>query len=353
MKVAIFCDTHFGVRNDNAALARKQVKANKFFMEEIRKRGIKTILHAGDLFDKQKYVNFSTLSLARESFLEELDDFETHIIAGNHDQYYVKSNKVNALTEVVRGYTNISVHTNPTDVSIGGNDILLLPWICQDNHDASFDLIANSKSKMALAHLELVGFEQYRGLVAKKGLSPSIFNGFNWVGTGHYHQKSSQGNIHYLGAAYQFTWADFKNWRGITILDLEDQSMEMIENPYKNFYVYHYNDSEEKAEILQKHLKSDFGMFEDCYVRVIIEARNSNALYDTLMQKIHDARPIKVMPMENVGPLSALREQNVEITETPDIIRGYVKGLNLDKGSEKLTEFLIDIHDEAMNLEKV
>jgi hypothetical protein len=39
---------------------------------------------------------------------------------------------------------NIVIHDTPTTVKFDGLDILLLPWICDENRDRAFDEISNS-----------------------------------------------------------------------------------------------------------------------------------------------------------------------------------------------------------------
>ena len=71
MKIAILADTHFGARNDSQLFLDYFTNffENTFF-PECEKRGVKTIIHLGDLMDRRKFVNFNTLSQVREKFVE-------------------------------------------------------------------------------------------------------------------------------------------------------------------------------------------------------------------------------------------------------------------------------------------
>ena len=42
-------------------------------------------------------------------------------------------------------------------------------------------------------------------------MDPSIYKDFKQVFSGHYHHKSSRGNITYLGNPYQMFWNDYKD----------------------------------------------------------------------------------------------------------------------------------------------
>ena len=54
MKIALITDTHWGVRNDNIAFIdnSKQFLSDLFF-PTLEKEGIKTVVHLGDLVDRQ------------------------------------------------------------------------------------------------------------------------------------------------------------------------------------------------------------------------------------------------------------------------------------------------------------
>ena len=48
-------------------------------------------------------------------------------------------------------------------VDFDGFDILFIPWICDDNHDETIRTIENTKSTIAMGHLEIKGFEMHNG----------------------------------------------------------------------------------------------------------------------------------------------------------------------------------------------
>ena len=66
MKVGIITDTHFGGKNDNLQFAafQRQFYEGTFF-PILRREGVSTILHMGDVFDRRKYSNYQSLALAK------------------------------------------------------------------------------------------------------------------------------------------------------------------------------------------------------------------------------------------------------------------------------------------------
>ena len=150
-----------------------------------------------------KYVNFMSAKRLREDFFEPLAErgIDTHIIVGNHDMYYKDTHEVNALEEVVRGrYSNVSIYSVPTVINIDGMDIQLMPWITDSNRKEALEAINNPKAPILMGHLELNGFTMHRGLISDHGMDRNAFDKFDKVFSGHYHHRSTVGNISYIGA---------------------------------------------------------------------------------------------------------------------------------------------------------
>ena len=71
MKVALVTDTHFGARSDNLAFdSYFEQFYTDFFFPTLEEKGIKTICHLGDIFDRRKYINFNTLRSCKRYFFD-------------------------------------------------------------------------------------------------------------------------------------------------------------------------------------------------------------------------------------------------------------------------------------------
>ena len=55
-----------------------------------------------------------------------------------------------------------------------------------------------------MGHLEISGFEMMKGMKSEHGYDKSIFTKFDSVFSGHFHHKSDDGQIYYLGSPYEF-----------------------------------------------------------------------------------------------------------------------------------------------------
>ena len=173
-------------------------------------------LHLGDLVDRRKYININTARRLREDFLEPLSHkCRVIMVAGNHDTYYKNTNSVNAMQELVaQGYPFHIYDKAPEIVEFDSLPILLIPWICDENRKESIERITNSNASIAAGHLEIQGFEMYRGSIVSHGDDRSIFNRYDMVLSGHYHHRSSDGTIFYLGSHGEFTWSDYDDQIG-------------------------------------------------------------------------------------------------------------------------------------------
>ncbi len=224
MKIALITDQHFGGKQDSQSFLNYiEHFYTKQFFPYLLENNIKTVVDLGDTFDRRKYVNFHTLHQVKQFYFDNLNKCSITLcsIVGNHSTYYRNTNSINSSELLYGHYENISTYPSPTTITLDGTNIDLIPWINSENYDETIEFIKNSKSQIAFGHLEIDGFAMYKGYVADSGLSKKIFNRYEVVCSGHYHHKSSKGNIHYLGAPYEITWNDYDDPRGFHVFDTD------------------------------------------------------------------------------------------------------------------------------------
>jgi DNA repair exonuclease SbcCD nuclease subunit len=358
MKIAIICDTHFGVRNDHEAFRRKQKLFIDYFFDYLKTNKISRVLHGGDLYDRRKYINFVTQKFTREEFLERFDKegIQLDMIPGNHDVYYKDTNEVSGLTELVRDYKWVNVHTSPVELKFPRNTILMLPWISPQNEKEVFDAIKKTNAKFCLGHLDVIGFDRDKtGNPSDHGVDRESFSKFDWVGSGHYHHRSSKDNIHYLGSAFEFTWVDYNSPKGFTIFDTDDGKFEFVNNPFHIFKVYEYNDSDEAS--IQEELLKSFGDYNDCHVKVRVVSKKNEHIFDMIIDKITKAGAIKVAVIDNSFDLehNAIVDNGEydEIESTPTLISNYIDGLEMPAYATRLKAKMNDLYQQALQLETI
>lgn len=329
----------------------------EYFFSVLEERNINHIIHLGDLFDRRKYLNFLTSKVCRDTFLLPIEgmEIETHILAGNHDRYYKDTYLVNSLDEIVSGrYKNIRTYNMPATINIDGLDILFVPWIDQSNAQATYDLIKSTKAEIVMGHLEMKGFELLKGNIATHGEDVDVYSKFDLVFSGHYHHKSSKGNIHYLGAFGEYTWSDYNDPRGFSIFDTHTRKIEFIQNPFSMFKMIAYDDVKD-ADIIEKINNTDYTEYKDVYVKVLSVNRKNVYAFDLLMDKLYKVNPIDISVIEDISTFSE-NDEDTEIDEsqdTPTILSSYINGLTLSVNNDNMKKFMMDIYTEALSVEHV
>jgi DNA repair exonuclease SbcCD nuclease subunit len=357
VKIAMPTDTHAGIRNDNPAFQAYQKKCWKWFFDYIDANNIKHVIHLGDIYDRRKYVNFMSAKRLREDFFEPLEErgIETHIIQGNHDSYYKDTHEVNALDELVAGkYRYIHTHSVPRVINIDGLDIQIMPWITDSNREEALEAIKHPKASILMGHLELNGFTMHRGLISDHGLDRKLFENFDAVYSGHYHHRSTVGNITYIGAFGEYTWHDYGDPRGFSTLDSRNKKLEFIQNPHKMFRIAKYDDVA-NPEIIEKIQNTDFSKYKDTYVKLVVVNKSNPYAFDLLFDSIYKAGPLDIQIVEDPSVLldSEDAEEIDEAEDTVTILRKYIDGLTLPLDSGKMKNFMIDVYNEALQVETV
>lgn len=354
MKLCLLGDTHFGCRNDHLSFHDYFAKFySEVFFPYLDKHKIDTVVQFGDLFDRRKYINFVTLSRAREYFFDPMAErgIDLHVFVGNHDTFYKNTNDVNSPDLLLKDYSNITVYNEPAVISPGDLDIALLPWVNSSNYQESLDFIENTRAQVLFGHLELAGFEMYRGAFNDHGMSADLFRKFDIVATGHYHHKSSRGNIHYLGTPYEMTWSDFQDTRGFHILDTETREMEFIQNPNRMFNKIHYSDQDKSMDDV---LDIDLDMYQNTFVKVIVQNKNNPYWFDLFIDRLEKNGVVDLQVVEDHFNLNLEDDEDIvnEAEDTLTILRKVVE--QVDSGSvpkKELDNFLSSLYTEALYVE--
>lgn len=346
-------DTHFGARNDSQLFHNRFELFYDHLFEYMLQNDIKQIVQFGDLFDRRKYVSFTTLKRSKEYFFEKLKlyGFELVVFLGNHDIAFKNTLEVNSPDLLLQEYDNIRIVTEPTELIIGPTKHLMLPWICFDNYERTMECIEESDAPYCLGHLELAGFEMYRGSPCDHGLDASLFAKFHKVWTGHYHHISYKDNIVYIGSPYQITWSDYGDERGFFVFDPATREALFVRNPYDQFFKLNYDDSKFSVEEL---LDSDFSVYDQTFVKVIVIEKNDLYLYDQFIEALEKAGAF-VTTVEDHRYRDVESDEDIAagVENTEDILRNAAESYSQSIDTERLYVYLMELHNEAVNLQTV
>lgn len=303
MKIAIFTDSHWTARKSSRHLHDYfELFYKNIFFPALEEQGVEIVVHMGDAFDNRKSIDFWGLDWTRRVVLEPLRKYEVHMIVGNHDIFLRNSTEINAPELLLKDYPNIKTYSSPTNTKVGGIDMTFIPWICSENYDETLKVIKKSKAKIAMGHLELQGFRVNKHLIMEEhGLDPNIFTKFQKVFSGHYHTRSDNGRIFYLGNPYEMYWTDVNDTRGFHIFDTETFEHTPIDNPYKLFYNIYYEDT--------PHQMFDVTEYVNKIVKVIVRKKSKQKEFDKFIDKLY-----------KVGIQDLKIVENFDIQENEDFV---------------------------------
>ena len=355
MKIALITDTHFGVRSDSPAFAKHQQKFyDDIFFPYLEKNNIKNLIHLGDCFDRRKFINFKTLNDFRNKFLLRLWDLQidSHFIIGNHDTYYKNTNDINAQSELFTtfdGKHEPYIYHKPKVVEFDGFRILMVPWICPENAQETKMILEQESADLICGHLEVKGFEMHKGVINNHGLESTYLKRFEKVFTGHFHKKSDNGHVYYLGTPYEMVWSDYKCPKGFHIFDTETRELTRILNPYTIHRKIYYNDEKNDYK------EFDYSEYKDTFIKVIVEKKTDYYMFDRFldgfykMTNVHDLKVIEDYSDLDANSVDDDIAEKAEDTST--LLDNYIDQLStkLDKG--RLKTLMRSLYTEANDID--
>ena len=345
MKVAIITDQHFGCRKNSKLFHDYFLRFyNDIFFPTLEKEGITTVVDMGDTFDSRKGIDFSALAWAKSNYYDRLEDMgiKVHTIVGNHTAYYKNTNEVNAVDLLLREYENVTTYSEATEVILDKLKVLFIPWINAENTESTIKSIEVSDSICSMGHLELNGFRAHRGHVMEEGMACNVFEKFDKVFSGHYHTRSDNGKIFYLGNPYEMFWNDVNDSRGFTIFDTETLEHYHVDNPYKLFYNIYYEDN--KPQLF------DATQYCGKIVRVIVRKKSDSAVFERFIDKLYAADVADLKIIENFNIQENEEFEAFESEDTLSILDRYIleSDINLDKS--KIQNIMRATYQEACEL---
>jgi len=346
MNVAVITDQHFGARKNSQTFHNYFLDFyNEVFFPELEKRKITTIIDMGDTFDNRRGIDFWALDWAKKNYYDRLAKMgiEVHTIVGNHTAYYKNTNDLTSVGLFLREYDNVKIYPDPQEVSIGGRDILFLPWVNKENEKESFECIKKSSSKLAMGHLELKGFKVNHHVVMEHGsMDVDILNKFDKVLSGHFHTRSNNGTVYYLGNPYEIYWNDVNDNRGFHILDLDTLETTAINNPFSMYKHIYYEDTPRQT--------FNFSNYKNKIVKVIVRKKSSEKDFEKFIDKLLSVNVYDLKVVENFEMIDAENIQIEESENTISILSKYIEESEGDFDKSNLKKLINEIYNEACEI---
>lgn len=352
MLVPILGDMHIGARGASLIVANFQLK---FFEEQffpyLKKHKIKKIIQTGDLFDSRKFSNHIIINEWKLRFFDHLkkEKIEFHTLLGNHDLATKNSTNINTPSLLLSEYDNIKIYNQPTEVKFGTLNILMVPWICLENFIECETMLEESNSLWSIGHFEIDGFEMHKGQIHSGGLFVSKFKRFEQVISGHFHTRSENKNIKYVGTPYEMTWIDFGDTKGFHILNTLDRELEFIPNEFTLFKKIYYDDKNESSEYFKS---INIDNVKDSYIKLIVTSKTDPYQFDRFLDKLYQSNPADLKIIEDISDIdsNSVDDDDIEMEDTVSLIESYIDSIDTNLDNEKLKKIMITTYTEALEV---
>ena len=344
MKIAIITDTHYGARKGSKHLHDYFEKFyDDVFFPTLEEQGITTVVHMGDAFDSRKSIDYQSLEWSKRVVFERLKNYDVHMIIGNHDCYYKNTNNVNSPELLLQTYNNIKTYNKVTEVFLDKTKVLFIPWINAENFEDTVKVVKTTDSICAMGHLELNGFRAHRGHVMEDGMACDLFEKFDKVFSGHYHTRSDNGKIFYLGNPYEMFWNDVNDKRGFHIFDTETLTHTPVNNPYKLFYNIYYEDT--------PYQMFDASEYENKIVKVIVRKKSNPKSFEKFIDKLYVSGIQDLKIVENFEIHEGEDFQIDEDENTLSILNRYIEEAEMNFDKNIIKNIFQDLYRKACEVE--
>ena len=349
MNVAIITDQHFGCRKNSKLFHDYFLKFyDEIFFPALEKEGITTLVDMGDTFDSRKGIDFAALTWAKENYFDRLKKMGIHVhtVVGNHTAYYKNTNNINAVDLLLREYDNVTVYSEPTEIKLNNLGVLIVPWINAENEKETLKSLKGSKSSCVMGHLELQGYKVNEYVIMDHGFDDAPFKKFDRVYSGHFHTRSNQDNVYYLGNPYEIYWNDHADTRGFHLFDTETLEHTPINNPYRLFYKIYYDDT--------PHQTFDAREYEDKIVKVIVRKKSDLTQFEKFIDKLYSVNVAELKIVENFDFGGWYDKDDsasaYESEDTLSILNNYIEEAEISLDKSIIRKMVDEIYQEACEI---
>ena len=231
-KAAIFSDIHFGRKNNAEEHNQDCLGFIKWFCGQVKAdTEIDHIWFLGDWHEHRAAINAFTLQRSYQGakLLNELN-LPIMWLTGNHD-YAFRNVRTTYTTEIFEPFENIRVINDIEVIDEIYNGVLAIPYLREDEYPIILD---HKNVPVVMGHLELKGFRiTGTGSVMEHGPEASLFfKKQKRVFSGHFHQRQSKGNVHFVGSPFPMDFSDANDSnRGMATYDFETDNLKYIDWP--------------------------------------------------------------------------------------------------------------------------
>lgn len=189
------------------------------------------IVQLGDLFDNRNITPIHHFNYGLY-IVEEISKIAPfHILVGNHDMYNKSDGEINTI-KPFKYIPNVFIYEKPEKIFFNEKSILMMPFIEKRIEQIKY-LKEYSGCDYLFCHSDLNGAKMHLTSVANRNadkIDSIDFIGYKKVMTGHIHIRQVIDNITFVGSIFQMDRNDYKDQKGIFIIDTDTGEEQFIKN---------------------------------------------------------------------------------------------------------------------------
>jgi hypothetical protein len=196
-----------------------------------------------------------------------------------------------------------------------------------------------------MGHLELKGFRIHRGYIMETGTDVNLFDKFERTFSGHYHTRSDNGKVYYLGNPYEMFWNDCEDTRGFHLFDTETLEHTPINNPYRLFHKIYYDNTPYQT--------FDTREYEDKIVKVIVREKSDTKQFEKFIDKLYNSNVAELKVVENFEFSGWYETEDSDVLESEDtlsILNRYIEEADVTLDKSVVQKVIQEVYQEACEL---
>lgn len=339
-------DVHVGIKSDSSEFHESHDSLFKWVTDEFLKRKVTHVIFLGDLFHNRNEINVKSLSLGQRLVKELSKFFFVILIAGNHDLYYKNTLDISSLN-IFEGFDNLKVISEPTEIEVNGEPVLLVPWIIDIDKTVKALKAHGQKYKWIFGHFEFKGGQltQAHRNISHGYLLDDITQFLQSDGkiiSGHFHLKRWMGKkVLYAGSALQLTWADADEEKSIYVIDPKNE-LEQINNEVTSKFIK-INLSEVTAKKYP---------IRGNYIKLFVDRPASELLIKKAVEVINTRYPKSLAVVDLTIGNAVVDGESLEKIKDPILLmKEYLESLDLNKtefDKQRLKDMVDEIYRDAL-----
>ena len=174
------------------------------------------------------------------------------------------------------------------------------------------------------------------------GMECDLFDKFDKVFSGHYHTRSDNGKIYYLGNPYEMFWNDANDKRGFVLFDTDTLKWEYINNPNRMFYNIYYEDTNYQT--------FDTREYENKIVKVIVRKKSNLKKFEKFIDKLYASGVFELKVVENFQFQESEEFEAFESEDTLSILNRYIEESEINLEKTVIQRIVQEVYQEACEM---